>query len=157
MHLDQKIAKFLTVNKKTLATAESCTGGLLAHTLTNIPGSSLFFLLGLVAYDNQAKVKLLKIPPQTIIKYGAVSQQTASLMARHIRSLLKTDLGIGITGIAGPGGGSAKKPVGLVFISISNSKKTITKRFLFKGSRLSIKKQAMTASLRILAQVLAIK
>ncbi len=155
MHLDQKIAKILITRKLTIAAAESCTGGLLAHTLTNIPGSSAFFLLGITAYDNTAKIEILKLPPATIKKHGAVSAPVAKLMAQNIRKILKTDYGIGITGIAGPGGATANKPVGLVFIALCDSRKTIVEQFLFKGNRLQIKTQAVQAALRICWQKLA--
>ena len=96
MQLEQKIAKILIQRKLTLATAESCSGGLLAHQLTNIPGASSFFLLGVIAYDNAAKTKILKIPATLLKKYGAVSAQTAKKMSQNVRSVLKTDLGVSI-------------------------------------------------------------
>ncbi len=152
MQLEQKIVQQLTQNNKTLSLAESCTGGLLGHVLTNLPGASQFLLLDIVAYDNAAKVKLLKVPPTLLKKYGAVSLQTASAMAQGVRKILKTDYGLAITGIAGPGGGSKEKPVGLVFIAFSSKNNTIAHRFKFKGSRLSIKKQATQTALIILAK-----
>ncbi len=150
MRLDKKVALTLTQQKKTLATAESCTGGLLAHTLTNLPGASQFFYLGLVAYDNSAKTSLLGISPSIIKKHGAVSQTVAKAMAVNVRKILKTDYGISITGIAGPSGGSAAKPVGLVFIAVSTTKKTFVTSFHFKGTRLTIKTQAVNAALKLL-------
>jgi nicotinamide-nucleotide amidase len=135
-----------------LALAESCTGGLIADRLTNRPGSSVFFLLGIVAYDNRAKSEILGVPATLIKKHGAVSQQVAKAMAQGVRKILKTDYGLAITGIAGPSGGSAQKPVGLVYIAFCTQQKTIIRKFLFKGSRLAIKKQAAQSALKMLAK-----
>ena len=151
MRLDQKVLKKFIGTKQTLALAESCTGGLIGDQLTNLPGASAFFLLGIIAYDNAAKTKILKVHPSLIKKHGAVSAEIASQMAQGVRQLLKTDWGLSVTGIAGPGGGSLEKPVGLVFIALSSSTKTIVKEFLFKGTRLSIKKQACQSALKMLA------
>ncbi len=150
MRIEEKITKILSNQKKTLAIAESCTGGLMANRLTNISGSSAFFWLGIIAYDNQAKVKLLKIPPLTIKKYGAVSFPVVKLMAKNVQKILNTDLGISITGIAGPSGGTKDKPVGLVFIAVANQQKVLSRQFYFKGSRLSIKDQAAQKALEML-------
>lgn len=155
MRTEQKIAKILLKKNKTLAIAESCTGGLLAHCLTNISGSSAFFWLGLIAYDNQAKVKLLKISPVIIKKYGAVSFSVAKLMAQNVRKILNTSFGISITGIAGPSGGTKTKPVGLVFIAVASKQKVLTQQFHFKGPRLSVKKQAADKALEMLSLALS--
>ena len=155
MQLEEKIAQELIKRHHTLAVAESCTGGLLSHQLTNIPGASTFFLGGVVAYDNRIKIKILKVPASTIKKDGAVSHATALSMAKSTRALFKTDYGIGITGIAGPSGGSVLKPVGLVFIALSSTRETICKQYHFKGTRLKIKNLAAQAALRILRQILA--
>ncbi|MBF0510699.1 MAG: CinA family protein [Candidatus Omnitrophica bacterium] len=152
MPLEQKIFKKFTQRGQTLSLAESCTGGLIAHSLTNRPGSSQYFLLGIIAYDNRTKTKILKVPASILKKHGAVSFQTASLMAQGVRQILKTSHGLSITGIAGPGGGTPQKPVGLVFISLSTQNKTIVKRHLFKGSRLAIKKEACKTALKMLAK-----
>ena len=154
MRLEKKIAQILIHQKQTLATAESCTGGLLAHTLTNVPGSSAFYLLGVVAYNNAAKTGILKIPASLIKAQGAVSAEVAKRMALGARKILNTDYGIGITGIAGPSGGTKAKPAGLTYIAASNLHKTIVQRFHFKGTRLRNKKQAVAAALRILGQML---
>lgn len=150
MRLSKKIATLLLRQKKTLSAAESCTGGLLAHTLTNIPGSSAFFHLGIIAYDNAAKVKLLKIPAKTMGVHGAVSEPAARLMAKNVRKILKTDLGVGITGIAGPSGASKTKPVGLTHIAVSDGKTTVCEEFRFHGNRLSNKNKAVQAALRLI-------
>ena len=150
MKLEQKIASLLTAKKQTLAVAESCTGGLLANTLTNVPGSSVFFMLGVVTYSNAAKTKTLKIPAAVIKKHGAVSAAVAQRMAQGVRRILKTDIGIGVTGIAGPTGASATKPVGLTYIAISQGKKDAVFEYRFKGSRVANKQQAVKAALQII-------
>lgn len=139
---------------KTLSAAESCTGGLLAHTLTNISGSSMFFRLGIVAYDNAAKTHLLKIPAKILAAQGAVSAQVAQLMAKNVRKIIKTSLGIGVTGIAGPTGGTKTKPVGLTYIAVTDGKKALCKEFMFTGNRLSIKKKTLAATLRLVYNIL---
>jgi len=151
MQLEEKILNKFTQSKKTLGIAESCTGGLIADHLTNIPGASAFFLLGIIAYDNAAKTKLLKVPSTLIQKHGAVSAQVAKVMAQGVRKILKTDYGLSVTGIAGPGGGSKNKPVGLVFIAFSSPTQTFVQQFLFKGNRLEIKKKAAKTALKMLA------
>ena len=151
MHLEQKILKKFIQRAKTLAIAESCTGGLIGDRLTNMAGASAFFLLGIVAYDYAAKTKILGVPSALLKKHGAVSSPVARVMAQGVRKILKTDYGLSVTGIAGPGGATKTKPVGLVFISVSTKQKTIVKKFLFKGTRLAIKKQAAQAALKMLA------
>jgi nicotinamide-nucleotide amidase len=152
MHLEQKVFQKFMLRHKTLAIAESCTGGLISNILTDMPGASEFFMLGIIAYANCAKTKILKVPPALLKKHGAVSKPVAEAMARGVRQILNTDYGLGLTGIAGPGGGSKTKPVGLVFIAVSRRQKTIVKKCLFKGSRLSIKKQAAQTALKMLAK-----
>ena len=154
MRKAQIIAKKLLTQNKTIAIAESCTGGFLANNLTNISGSSAFFWLGIVAYDNTAKIKLLNISPSMIKKYGAVSLPVAKLMASNVRKILNTDFGIGITGIAGPTGGTKAKPVGLVFIAVANKNSILGQKFIFKGSRLSIKNQAANKAIDMLSSML---
>ena len=144
------ISKKLTKNGRTIATAESCTGGLLANMFTNLPGSSQYFLVGIAAYSNQAKTSLLKIPAAVIKQHGAVSSEVSKLMAQNIRKISSSDYAIGITGIAGPGGGSPKKPLGTVFISLAVNSKTITKRFRFTGTRLEIKRKTALKAVSML-------
>jgi nicotinamide-nucleotide amidase len=148
--LEVVINKLLIKNKKTLAVAESCSGGLLSNLITDIPGSSQYFILGVIAYSNKSKVSILKIPKDIIIKYGAVSIEVARLMAKSVRRLVHTDFGIGISGIAGPAGGSKEKPVGTVFIAIDSHHKKIGKGFYFKGTRLAIKRKAACKALELL-------
>lgn len=154
MHLEEKIANLLIQHKKTLSLAESCSGGLLSHRLTNIPGSSSFLRLGLITYSNEAKAQLLKIPTKVLKKYGAVSEPVAELMAQNVRKIQETDFGIGITGIAGPSGGTIKKPVGLTFIAVATEYETLCLNCVFKGNRLQIKKQATTQALKLLSEFL---
>lgn len=137
-----------------LAVAESCTGGLLASMFTELSGSSQYFILGLVTYANQSKISLLKIPATLINKKGAVSKEVAELMAANIRKLAKTDLGIGITGIAGPTGAAPGKPIGTVFIAISYKGKRLCQKFFFKGNRTSIRKQSTLKTIVLLKYIL---
>lgn len=139
--------RLLLKKKRTLAIAESCAGGLLANRITDVPGSSKYFLMGIVTYSNESKEKILSIPQETIRKYGAVSRQIAGLMAKNVRLLANAGIGIGITGIAGPGGGARKKSVGLVYIALSTKKKTICKKFHFLGQREIIKYKTTQAAL----------
>ena len=150
----EKTANLLKKSKKTLAIAESCTGGLLAHQLTNIPGSSQFLKAAVIAYSNEAKTKLLKVPGPTIHQFGAVSAQTAMAMAQGARNLLRADYGISITGIAGPGGGSKAKPVGLTYIAVATTLETLCLKCQFTGSRLKIKSAAASEALRLLQEFL---
>ena len=138
----------------TVATAESCTAGLLSSLLTKFSGSSLYFILGVATYSNKAKTKVLGIPASTIRKYGAVSKKVALLMAKNVRKLAKADVGMSITGIAGPTGGSLAKPVGTVFIALSSKNKITCKKFIFKGNRNAIRKQANLRALELLNKFL---
>jgi nicotinamide-nucleotide amidase len=150
MSLEQIIVPLLTKRKLTLCSAESCTGGLLAHRLTNIPGSSKVFKLGVVLYSNEAKSLLAKVPKKTLQSFGAVSEPVAIAMAKGIRKTLGSDYGIAITGIAGPSGGNSKKPVGLTYLAVSNDQTTTCFRYHFKGTRKQIKQQAATKALILL-------
>ncbi|MCM8795528.1 MAG: CinA family protein, partial [Candidatus Omnitrophica bacterium] len=120
--MKQSIVKQLHLSllkkQKTIAVAESCTGGLVSYLLTQNPGSSRYFLLGIVAYSNEAKEKILNVPPSLIFKKGAVCKEVAFFLAENVRKITQADFGIGLTGIAGPTGGTKRKPVGTVFIAI---------------------------------------
>lgn len=153
---EKKALEILSKRGLTLAIAESCTGGLLANRITDIPGSSKVFLLGITAYSNQAKKRLLKIPKSVIQTKGAVSYETAKLMAASITQLSGASIGIAITGIAGPDGGTKEKPVGTVFIGLSSGKKTLSKKFHFTGNRKEIKRKATDKALTMLLNYLAI-
>ena len=139
----------------TLATAESCTGGLIAHRITNVPGASDFFLGGVVAYSNEAKVRLLGVDAETIAAHGAVSEVVARQMAEGARARFGADVGIGVTGIAGPGGGTPEKPVGLVFICLAGKGKTIVARNEFSGSREEIKRRSAEKGLGMVRESLS--
>ena len=145
-----RLTQRFTSTHKTLATAESCTGGLIAHTLTNVPGASDWFKGGVIAYANEAKTAFLGVPASLIKDQGAVSAPVAKAMAEGARKRFKTSFAIATTGIAGPTGGTPQKPVGLVFIAIASAHKTIVKKFLFKGTRSTIKKQAAEQAIRSL-------
>jgi PncC family amidohydrolase len=154
MNLEQKIGILLTKQKKTLAVAESCSGGLLGHRLTNIAGSSNYFIGGVLVYANRAKTKLLGISPTLLKKYGAVSQPIAKRMANSIRRTFKADFGVSISGIAGPTGGTPEKPVGLTYIAVSTAKEVQCKEFHFKGSRQKIKTAATQSALKLLLSLI---
>jgi nicotinamide-nucleotide amidase len=141
------VAALLTEKRLTLATAESCTGGLIADRLTDIPGSSAFLERGVVTYSNQAKIDLLGVPEAVIAEFGAVSEQTAKLMAEGVRRLAGTDLGLSVTGIAGPAGGSEQKPVGTVYIALADRAGTICRHFAWRWDRRRIKVIASEAAL----------
>lgn len=136
--------------QKRIAVAESCSGGLLSEFLTRLPGSSKYFILGVVAYSNTAKETILKIPCKLIHKKGAVSKEVAQKLAESVRELAKTDFGIGVTGIAGPGGGTPAKPVGTVFIAIDSRDKKICRKFHFSGNRLKIREKVALKALELL-------
>ena len=140
-----------------LALAESCTGGLLSSVITDTPGSSEYFQGSVVAYANEVKVSELGVKAATLKKHGAVSKETAREMAQGVRKAFHAGISASITGIAGPGGATARKPVGLVFIAVSNGGKTVVRKFLFKGGRTSIKRQSAEAALLMIAEALRIK
>ncbi len=146
-------AQFFTKNHLNLATVESCTGGLLSHSFTNIPGSSEFFKGGFVVYSNEMKTKFAKVEPTILEQFGAVSAQTAVALARGVRSEVGSDISIAITGIAGPGGGSIEKPVGLVFICGKSSSAEIVREFQFSGGRVENKYAFTIAALKILLEL----
>jgi nicotinamide-nucleotide amidase len=146
-NLLKKVSNLLKEKILKVATAESCTGGLIAHTLTNISGSSEYFDRGIVSYSNKAKTELLGVPEDILKKYGAVSKQVAKIMAESIRIKSHVDIGIATTGIAGPTGGIKEKPVGLVFIAISTSQGTYIRRYQFSGNRFQNKEQTCNAAL----------
>lgn len=146
-----KVHRLLTKQGLTVAVAESCTGGLLAAELTGRSGSSAFFRLGVVAYSNQAKRSLLGVSLALLNGFGAVSEPAARSMAEKVRRLAKSDIGISVTGIAGPTGGTKRKPVGTVYIALADRTHTLCEHHRFRGARTSIRRQAVAASLRLLA------
>lgn len=150
----RQIHRLLTKNGKTVAVAESCTGGLLSAMLTQLSGSSRYFILGIVAYGNNAKETVLKIPLRLIAEKGAVSKEVAQGMANSARKLGGTDFGIGITGIAGPSGATSQKPLGLVFIALESKNKKLCERFIFEGNRETVRKKAALKALALLGAAL---
>ena len=137
--LEEIVGDLLRSHQAMLAVAESCTGGLIAHRLTNIPGSSDYFERGVVVYSNRAKIELLKVPDDLLAAVGAVSGPVAEKMAVGVRQISGATLGLAVTGIAGPGGGSAEKPVGTVFIALASPRGTVSKKYQFWGDRAQIK------------------
>jgi nicotinamide-nucleotide amidase len=146
----KRVMTKLTKNKIMIAIAESCTGGYVSHMITNVPGASNIFERGVVSYSNQAKIDLLKIDPKIILQSGAVSEIVAEQMAKNIKELSKVNIGIGITGIAGPTGGTIEKPVGLVYIGFSTNKETIVKKYIFKTNRIMFKKKVLEKVIELL-------
>jgi nicotinamide-nucleotide amidase len=151
--LNKIYLKLIEKNYK-IATAESCTGGLVSHNLTNISGSSIYFDRGIISYSNESKIELLDVSSQIIEKYGAVSEEVAIAMADGIRKKYNVDVGISTTGIAGPTGGTKNKPVGLVFIGISIKDENYVKKFNFKGDRLKNKQLTCNAALNFLYDII---
>lgn len=139
----------------TLATAESCTGGGLADAITDVAGSSDYFLGGVVAYANRVKEQLLGVDPQVLAAQGAVSEPVALQMAEGARRALGTDVGVGITGIAGPTGGSTEKPVGLVYIGVVTPDGAEVRRYLWTRSRVSNKRRSVLAALELLLELVS--
>ena len=154
-NLSQKIVRLLGKKRLKISFAESCTGGLLSSTITQISGSSKVFTIGLVAYSNQSKINTLKVPKNTIRKYGAVSYETCLSMVKNLNKISKTNISVSVTGIAGPRGGSKKKPVGLVFIGIKKGNKTLVRKYLFKNKKRSaIQRAAASKSLNLILSFL---
>ena len=153
--LAKKIVKILTKKKLTIAFAESCTGGMVSSAITDIKGSSKVFTFGLIVYSNKSKINVLKIPKNIIKKYGAVSEQVCLTMVKNISKISKTNISLAVTGIAGPSGGTKKKPVGLVYVGIKKGNKIKVKRYLFKNKgRNYIQKTAVNKSLGLILRTL---
>ena len=149
--LSQKIVSELRKKRLKISLAESCTGGLLSSSITSINGSSKVFTIGLVTYSNQSKISILKVPKKIIRKHGAVSYETCLSMVKNLIKISKTNISVSITGIAGPKGGTKKKPVGLVYIGIKKGNKTLVKKYLFKNKkRISIQRAAVIKSLNLI-------
>ncbi len=147
--LAARLGAALRAAGKTIACAESCTGGLVTSRLTDIPGSSDYVMGSIVSYTNDIKERLVGVRHETLAAHGAVSPETAREMADGIRRVIRTDLGLGITGIAGPGGGTAAKPVGLVYIAVSSEKGTRVTENHFSGTRTEVKQQTSDAALAL--------
>ena len=150
-NLSQKIVSVLRKKKLKISFAESCTGGLLSSSITSISGSSKVFTLGLVTYSNQSKISTLKVPKNIIRKNGAVSYEACLSMVKNLSKISKTNISVSITGIAGPKGGTKKKPVGLVFVGIKKGNKTLVRKYFFKNKkRISIQRAAVNKALNLI-------
>tara|TARA_Y100000590_G_scaffold444558_1_gene575468 strand:- start:501 stop:974 length:474 start_codon:yes stop_codon:yes gene_type:complete len=153
--LAKKIIKKLIKKKLKISIAESCTGGLLSSAITSVDGSSKVFNISLVVYSNQSKIKVLKVPKKIISEYGSVSEQVCRAMVKNVYKIGKSNISISITGIAGPSGGTTKKPVGLVFIGIKKGTKISSKKYLFKNKgRSYIQKITVNKSLKLILSAL---
>ena len=153
--MKNKIINLLKKSKLKISLAESCTGGLLSNAITSVSGSSKVFNLGLVAYSNQSKISLLKVPKKIIRKYGTVSKQVCLAMVINVSKIGKTNMSVAITGIAGPSGGTKIKPVGLVYVGIKKGNRVEVKKYLFKNKgRSYIQKAAVNKSLGLILSFL---
>ena len=155
MNLNKKIVSLLIRKKLKIAVAESCTGGMLSSAITSVNGASKIFSMGLVTYSNQAKTGILKVPKKIIQKYGAVSVQCCLSMVNNLSKISRSKICVSITGIAGPGGGTKQKPVGLVYIGIKIKKKVIISRCQFKiKQRISIQKATVKKTINLILKQL---
>ena len=145
----EELLKICKLNKISVTTAESCTGGMIASSIVSINGSSSIFKSGIVTYSNESKAEFLKIPLKLINENGAVSETIAFQMAKNVLSIMNSSISIAVTGIAGPSGGSNDKPVGLVWIAIGTKENVITKKYLFEGNRLKIRQQTTLEALKL--------
>ena len=142
-----EIGRLLEENGLMISCAESCTGGLLTSTLTDVPGSSAYLTGSVVSYTNEVKARILGVPEESLASCGAVSEPVARAMAEGVRALMRTDIGVGITGIAGPSGGTVGKPVGLVYIAVSSPSGTVVSENRFLGTRLENKRASVEKAL----------
>ena len=151
----QLVHKKLIKKKLTLSVAESCTGGLLAHNFTKLANSSKYFQMGLTTYSNQAKIKILKINKNIIQKYGSVSKECCKAMVQNLFKISKSKINVSITGIAGPGGGTKEKPVGLVYMGIKKGNKIIINKTIFKSkSRKNIQSSTVKKVIQIILKII---
>jgi len=141
----------------TIVTAESCTGGLIGNLITDVPGASRYFLGGIIAYSNEAKIKLLGVKKETLEEYGAVSEECAREMVIGVTNLFNSDIGIATTGIAGPSGGSNEKPVGLVYVGLKMREKVSVRRYFFDGNRKEIKRKIAEQAIKDVIDILNTK
>ncbi|MDE3090473.1 MAG: CinA family protein [Chloroflexota bacterium] len=152
--LEAVVGKLLAAQKQTLAIAESCTGGLITHRLTNVPGSSAYLVAAVIAYAYEAKVAALGVSWDTLNQFGAVSEETARAMARGAREKFPSTIGLAVTGIAGPGGGMPEKPVGLTYLALADAAGEIVERRVWNGDRVQNKEQSAEAALVMLKKYL---
>ena len=152
--LSKKVINLLRKKKLKISFAESCTGGMLASSITANRGSSKIFTLGLITYSNQSKINILKVRRNIIIKYGAVSYETCLSMVKNLSLMSKTHISVSITGVAGPGGGTKSKPVGLVYIGVKKGKKILIKKYLFKSKkRKTIQRSSVNKALNLVLSI----
>ena len=152
--LSKKVFNLLKKKKLKISFAESCTGGMLASSITAIRGSSKIFTLGLITYSNQSKINILKVRRNIIIKHGAVSYETCLSMVKNLSLISKTQVSVSITGVAGPGGGTKSKPVGLVYIGVKKGKKILIKKYLFKSKkRITIQRSSVIKALNLVLSI----
>ena len=149
---NREIVEKLMEKTITVVTAESCTGGMIASAITDVPGSSGIFGYGMVTYSNEAKRKILGVQKETLEQFGAVSAETAFEMAKGLKRVSGADVAVSVTGIAGPGGGSVEKPVGLVYMGLSKGDEVFIKKNLFSGSREEIRHQTVATALGFIAE-----
>ncbi len=155
MSIQEELAEQLTSRNWTLAVAESCTGGLIGHLITSVPGSSGYFHGGVTTYSDTAKIEMLGIPLECLKNHGSVSKRTALAMAYGVRDAFRVDIGIGVTGIAGPGGGTEERPVGLVYVAVVGEEGEIVKELNLAGSRDEIKAASAEAALKMALEFLS--
>jgi PncC family amidohydrolase len=154
MTSEERLGAVLKEKGMRIAVAESCTGGLIGSRITDVPGSSDYFEAGMVTYSNGAKERFLAVPPEMIAAKGSVSPEVAEAMARGVRTATGVDIGVAVTGIAGPSGGSPEKPVGLVYIGLSTAETTITRKHRFEGDRSAVRQQTSEEALKLVLEVL---
>lgn len=156
IELEKIVGELLREKNLKISCAESCTGGLLTSKLTDIAGSSAYVEGSIISYSNEIKNKILHVKAETLKNFGAVSEETAKEMSANVREIFATDIGVSITGIAGPGGGTLNKPVGTVYISVATQEKIFVEKFNFSGTRIEIKNKSAQAALKMLEQILKI-
>ena len=152
--LEELIGELLREHGWRLAIAESCTGGLIGHRITNVPGASTYYMGSIIAYAYEAKVRLLGVDWDTLEKFGAVSESTVREMAEGVRQALAADVGLSVSGIAGPGGGTPEKPIGYTWVALSTPDGTLTKQLMVKGNRLENKRDSAQIALKFLYKYL---
>jgi nicotinamide-nucleotide amidase len=152
--LEEIVGYYLQMRNATLAVAESCTGGMIAERITSVPGSSRYFLGGAVVYSNDLKTLFADVPPLMLEAHGAVSKEVALALAENIREICNADIGVGVTGVAGPGGGTEEKPVGLVYVAVSNGQKHEIVQRRFPGDRERIRRWASQQALDLVRRIL---
>ena len=157
-HQIKILNEVLKKKKLKISIAESCSGGLISYNLTKLPGSSKYFIMGVVCYSNESKIKFLKVKKETLLKYGAVSMETCKQMCENLLKISKSNIAVSITGIAGPGGGTVKKPIGLVYIGIATKQTIKINKFIYdkKLSRNNIQKETLKSTLKIINDHIAI-